>query len=43
VLLLAFALSILNAARSSASTRPGHAAPERTAAARLVSLNGSHR
>lgn len=40
VLLLAFALSILNAARSSASTRPDHSTPQRPAAARLVSLTG---
>jgi hypothetical protein len=43
VLLLAFALSILSAARSSASARPGHLAPRLPAAARLASLTGSHR
>jgi Pro-kumamolisin, activation domain/Sodium/calcium exchanger protein len=43
VLLLAFALSILSAARTSASTRPHHAASRAPAAMRLASFTGSHR
>jgi hypothetical protein len=42
VLLIAFALSILSAARTSASTRPAHpAAPRHPAAVRLATLTGS--
>jgi Pro-kumamolisin, activation domain len=43
VLLLAFALSILSAARSSASTRADHPASLHPAAAKLVSLAASRR
>lgn len=43
VLLLAFALSILSAARTSASTRPHHPVSRAPAAMRLASLTGSHR
>jgi len=43
VLLLAFALSILSAARTSASARPAHPSPQRPAATRLASLVASHR
>ncbi len=43
VLLLAFALSILSAARTSASTRPHHLVSRAPAAMRLASFTGSHR
>ncbi len=43
VLLLALALSILSAARTSASTRPRHPVSRAPAAMRLASLTGSHR
>jgi len=43
VLLLAFALSILSAARTSASTRPHHPASRAPAAMRLASFTRSHR
>jgi Pro-kumamolisin, activation domain len=43
VLLLAFALSILNAARTSASTHAGNRTTRRPVASTLVSSTGSHR
>lgn len=43
VLLLAFALSILSAARTSASTRSHHPVSQAPAAVRLASFTGSHR
>jgi len=42
VLLLAFALSILSAARTSASARPHHPVSRASAAMRLASFTGSH-
>ena len=43
VLLLAFALSILSAARTGASTRPHHPASRAPAAMRLASFTATHR